>query len=217
MGNKKIIITKETFKYAKDWGGYFAVYDQSDLDDRPEEFMKVELVPVDEEEGAITAKSFIVTPGYLDEPTVMSIHGKGVSNGKSLWRNANLALKRPNCFEPMWFKILESIKDVRLTKPVEVTLNAGYKCSAIKVIFVENTPFIENGFDFNAFILPEKLRNNFEILSKEAILEIFVAELNSFLQRAKGIIGIADEDGNRSPVITYLSTYFPEADIEVVE
>ena len=202
MGNKKIIITKETFKYAKNWGGYFAVYDQSDLNDRPEEFMKVELVPVVESKGF---------------PIKVSIYTNSTDQHLQILGTVEYALCRPKAFNPMWFKTLEAIKDIRLSKPVEVTLNAGYKCSAIKVIFVENTPFIENGFDFNAFILPEKLRNNFEILSKEAILEIFVAELNSFLQRAKGIIGIADEDGNRSPVITYLSTYFPEADIEVVE
>ena len=203
MGNKKIIITKETFKYAKNWGGYFAVYDQSDLNDRPEEFMKVELVPVVESKGF---------------PIKVSIYTNSTDQHLQILGTVEYALCRPKAFNPMWFKTLEAIKDIRLSKPVEVTLNAGGEiCSAVKVIYVGDTPFTDTGENKNGFLLPKKLVKDFKELSKKEILEIFVIELNNFLERAEEELGIPDKDGNGSPLTLYPSTYFPKADIDVVE
>ena len=196
MGNKKIVIQKNELKTIKDLS-QVRIFDESFLG--KDGYIEVKLVPVEKIEGF---------------PIEVCIYTK--SSGFQILGTVKYALDRPKAFGPMWFKILESIKDVRLTKPVEITLNAGQDCSAIKVISVENTPFIERGENKNHFFLSHELEYHFEELSKEEIVETFVTELNNFLEKAKKELRVSDTDGNGDPLIIYVSTHFPEADIRIV-
>ncbi len=52
MSNKKIVILKKKdFENARTWGGHFALYDKSELEDHPNEFVEVELVPITKTKG----------------------------------------------------------------------------------------------------------------------------------------------------------------------